>query len=201
MTMPQPRSTDRVLLDTLALLPDGFASSHDPSDFLGARFRPLAAELASIEASALSQLPEVDPRAALHLLPDYERVLGPDECGRDQLALTDADRRLLAWQRWTRGGNMCAGYFVAAGAAIGVALTIEEFPLSQCGELECGTEPVPFPQHLAFLVSLPASRSWDAECGELECGEAAGGFTPNLMECVIRAEAPLWTQPVFNYTS
>lgn len=187
--------------EALTLLPGGFVLPKEPDAYFAARFWPLALELSLIEAAMAEMLAEVDPRVAVNLLAAYERVLGPDPCGRDQLALTDADRQLLAYQRWTSGGNICPGYFVAAAAALNVTLTITEFPLAECGGSVCGDELVPFAQHCAFLVSLPTSRTWDAICGEAECGDSLGGFTPNLMECVVREGAPLFTQPVINYTS
>ena len=52
--MRQARTTDQTLADTLVLLPDGFASTHEPDDYLAARFRPWANEVAAIEASALA---------------------------------------------------------------------------------------------------------------------------------------------------
>ncbi len=194
------RSADQVLDELLTLLPTGWALPVDPDGYGAALYRPMAEEFARIEASAEALLPEVDPRLAANLLPDYERVLGPDPCGRDLLALSEGDRRAIAYQRWTRAGNVCAGYFVAAGAALGVTLTIEEFPLPVCGEAVCGDTLLPWGEHLNFLVTLPATRSWDAICGEAVCGETLGGFTPNLIECVIRSEAPIWACPVFSYS-
>ena len=171
--------------------PDGYDAAHDTATAL---------EIQRIEAAMELLLAETDPRDAGDLLPDYERVLGPDPCGRDQLDLDTGAQRTLAWQRWTAAPSVCAGYFVAAGAAIGVPLTIQEFPLDRCGAFVCGAgAPVPSPAHLQFVVSLPAARSWDAICGATVCGETMGGFTPNLMECVIRNEAPLHTVPVFSY--
>jgi uncharacterized protein YmfQ (DUF2313 family) len=193
------RTADQVRDELFAILTTGWAIPAQPDTFGGARYRPMAEEWATIEASAETMLPEIDPAYAVNLLSDYERVLGPDPCGRDLLALSDADRRALASQRWTSVGNLCAGYFVAAGAALGVALTITEFPLEECGVGACGDELVAWPSHCEFLVTLPLTRSWDAICGEAVCGETMGGFTPNLMECVIRDEAPIFTRPVFSY--
>jgi len=194
------RTPDQAQGEMLALLPDGWAASADPDTFWGALFRPMAVEWSAIEQSMESYRREIDPRTASNLLPDFERVLGPDPCGRDQLALTDTDRRLLAFQRWTAGGrNICPGYFIDAAAAIGVTMTIEEFPLLMCGQAQCGQSIVTSPNHMTFLVGLPATRTTQAICGQAVCGELLGSFTPNLMECVVRTEAPLFTVPYFAY--
>ena len=189
------------IMDELAMLrPGGWAMPPDPDTFTAAFDRGLAQEIARVEASAEAMLPEADPREAYHLLRDYERVLGPDPCGRDLLALTDAERRALAYQRWTAAPTVCAGYFVAAGAALGIAITVTECPLTCCGTFVCGMELVPSPKHLEFKVTLPATSAWDAICGEMTAGDPLGGFTGNLMECVISRETPLHARAHFEYT-
>ena len=194
------RSPADVLSEILTDLPQGWALDHREDGFVAAWMQPLASEISLVEASIEELLNEVDPRAATYLLPDYQRVLGPDPCGRDQLALSFPDQAALVYQRWTGGGEMCAGYFIAQGAAIGVTVTITEYQQALCGRMQCGQELVPEAQNFAFSVGLPATRVWYPICGQLQCGETLGGFTPNLMSCVIAAEAPLHTLPVFNYS-
>lgn len=200
MTLRQPRSIDQVLSDTLAELPDGWASTHSPDDYLGARFRPLAAEFALTEASLLSMPPQIDPREAPDLLPDWERMLGPDPC---QVAAGVTDSETLgniAYARLTNAGTICAGYFERFALAIGETITITEFPASVCGMSVCGDELNPPPGHLKFLVSLHATDVVDAICGVTQCGESLGSFTPSVMECVIDNGAPLFTTPYFSYS-
>lgn len=196
------RTADQVADALRQERPGGWAMPSDPDSFNAAHDRATAEEVARIEASAEAMLPEVDPREALNLLRDYERVLGPDPCGRDLLVLTDEQRRGLVYQRWTGAPTVCAGYFVAAGAALGITITVTEFPLTACGAAVCdpGAEMVPSPRHTEFLVTLPATNAWDAICGEAACGDALGGFTGNLMECVISRETPLYARAHFNYT-
>ncbi len=193
------RTADQVAEGLRALRPLGFASAADPDTYVAAHDRATAEEWARLETSAEALLAEIDLRQAVYLLPDYERVLGPDPCGRDQLALTDADRRTLAYQRWTRAATVCAGYFEGMAAELGIALTVQEFPLSYCDTSVCGDELVPWPRHCDFLVTLPATRTWDAICGDAVAADPLGGFTGNLMECVIRAESPLHAAPYFSY--
>lgn len=196
------RTADQVADALRQERPGGWAMPADPDSFTAAHDRATAEEVARIEASAEAMLPEIDPRLAFNLLRDYERALGPDPCGRDLLALTDEQRRGLVYQRWTGAPTVCAGYFVAAAAALGITITVTEFPLTACGATVCdpGLALTPSPKHTEFKITLPATNAWDAICGEATCGDALGGFTGNLMECVISRETPLYARAHFNYT-
>ena len=201
MSVRTPRPVDVVLDEMLALAPDGWASSHDPDDFLGARFRPPANEFATIEQSVLSMLPEIDPRAAPHLLTDWERMLGPDPC-LAAAGITDTlTRANLAYARLTNAGTICAGYFERLAASLGETITIEEYPCSMAGLAECGQPLTPSPHHMTFRVNLTATHVVTAICGVTQAGEALGSFTPSVMECVIRNGAPLFATPYFHYTT
>ena len=193
------RSADQIAGEIRLLRPPGFASPREATDYMAALDRATANEFAAIEASAVAMLPEADPGQAVNLLSDYERALGADPYGRDVTALPVAQRQQAVAQRWIETPAMCAGYFVRLGASLGVTLTIDEFPLSECGAFECGTEPVPWGTHLQFVVHLPATIEWFGECGVLECGESGSGSEPNFMEAIVRREAPLQTLPVFYY--
>lgn len=201
MTIPQPRSTDQVMEQILAELPDGFASTHSPDDYLGARFRPVADAIATIEASSLAMLQEIDPRQAPHLLPDWTRMLGPDPC-QVAAGITDtATLGRLAYQKLTGAGTICAGYFVRLAAEIGETITITEYPPAALGQMQCGASMlVQPPEHCAFTVNLAATEITHWVCGATQCGESLGAFRPSVMECVIRAQAPAWATPYFRYT-
>ena len=201
MSVRQPRPVAVVLTEMLAIAPDGFASSHDPDDFLGARFRPIANEFATIEASALSMLPEIDPRSAPHLLPDWQRMLGPDPCMANAGTLDVTTQGNIAYAKLTNAGTICAGYFERQALTIGETIAIQEYPQSMCGWSICGGGSlVPSPLHCTFLVTLGATHVVTAICGSTDCGESLGSFTPSVMECVVRNGAPLFTTPYFHYS-
>ncbi len=194
------RSKTQIAEGLRRLRPPGFASPAGPDDYVAALDAATAAEFALIEASAEAMLPEANPTNALNLLPDYERVLGPDPYGRDLSAMTTAQRQAIAGARWTETPTMCAGYFVRLGAGLGVTLTIDEFPLSECGGFQCGGEIVPAPVHLQFVVHLPATIEWFGQSGVAESGEPISGSQANFMAAIIQREAPLHTTPVFYYS-
>src|ERR1700754_5238937 len=108
--VPQPRTVDTVLAGLLAISPIGWAWKRTKTSMWANFLGPLAAEISRFEGMAFEQLTEVDPRAANYLLPDYERVLGPDPCG--ETAVTLADRRALAYRRWTARGGQSPGDFI-----------------------------------------------------------------------------------------
>jgi uncharacterized protein YmfQ (DUF2313 family) len=221
MTIPQPRTPARALQETLEILPTGAASTRSPNDYLGARFAPLANELSLVETSALSMLPQIDPRAAPQLLPDWQRMLGPDTC-QVRAGITDETVLAnLAYQQLTDIGGPFAGRFIALAEQMGIDLTIAEFELTECGVAVAGTPLIPFPENEFFEVSQPLTYSGDAIAGigvagvELGgfprppgdvvvgmqvAGQALGGVWEGGIGCVIRSQAPLHLVPVFTYT-
>jgi uncharacterized protein YmfQ (DUF2313 family) len=195
------RTPAQVQRELLGVMPDGFAwPEGDVDTYTAAGKIGLANELALVEASMEAMLPQVDPRSAPDLLADYQRVLGPDPCKRDQLSLSFSDQAALAFQRWTGAGGSYAGWFEQAAAAIGETVTITEYAPSQCGGSVCGDMLVPVPQNCTYLVGLKTTRVTQAVCGAAQCGELIGAFTPSLMECVFKTFGPLDKWPFFSYS-
>jgi uncharacterized protein YmfQ (DUF2313 family) len=202
MTIPFPRPADQVREELIALLPDGAATPHDFDNYWSARLSAPAAEIALIEESAFSMLPQIDPRQAPDLLPDWEQMLGPDPCQVSDQVTDTVTRGQIAYQRLTNRGTICAGYFERYALSIGETITIEEFPAYMLGLAVCGGSMlVQPPEHCSFQVSLPARDVVYFICGASQCGDALGSFQPSVMECVIRNGAPLYATPYFNYTS
>jgi len=195
-----PRGADDVLAELLALLPLGWAWPRDADSALARVLRGAAEEIARIEAAAAALLAQVDPRAADELLPDYERVLGPDPCGRDMLLTGLDERRRAAHQRWTEGGLQTPAYFEAIAAQLGVPdARVEETVPFVCGVAEAGMELTPPSEIFVWQVHLPATRVIEFEAGGAEAGAPLGELVPSLVECVIRRLAPAHTSPVFSY--
>ncbi len=213
------RSPAQVLDEILALTPSGGALPAT-ADSIWAQFNgPMASAWSDIETSGEAMLPEVDPRTAPDLLPDFERVLGPDPYGRDAPSqnLTLAGRAALTYQRWTETGNATPADYIALAAADGQTATVTEFWPVMCGEGECGADLVAdvtsmcgwsdtgdvigaTPIAFWWLTTLPALNVAYAECGQAACSDLLGSYAPNLMGAVIAGEAPAHTRPVFTYT-
>jgi uncharacterized protein YmfQ (DUF2313 family) len=194
-------SRDRATVqgELLAIDPPGWVLPNDPASDWGKLLSALAAGVAEVEASAEALTFEVDPRAANLLLEDFERVLGPDPCGRYDLVTTLAERRLIAFQRWTARGGQSEAYFIALCAALGVTATIDTDIVTQAG-FECGDEIVVSPEQYVWRINLPPIQEFDFETGEGVAGDFLGWLVPSLAECVIRRYAPAHTIPVIAYS-
>jgi uncharacterized protein YmfQ (DUF2313 family) len=196
-----PAQVQAELLDIAPPSPGDWIFPRDPNSVWAQFLLPLATELALVETSAEAMLQEIDPRDAANLLPDYQRVLGPDACGRDLAAQDPTSQQPLAYQRWTARGGQSIGYFEQLAAAMGVSMTIQEQQGWICGVSDCDDVIAPETDAFVWVVTLPTDVVIDWECGVSDCDDPLGTFRPSLMECVIRLHAPAHTQPVFSYTT
>lgn len=206
------RSQGQVLTGLLTLSPPGWALPADPASQWAGFLLPWAAECALVETSAAALLPEIDPRSCVYLLPDWQRLLGPDPYGRDaaSLHLTVEAEVQLTWQRLTAGGNMAPSDYIALAVQSGVTATIREYWQTQCGQAQCGQQICQDiliggnwnPQQFKWLVTLPADLLLLAECGLAQCGDVSGAADPvaGIVSAAILGEAPSHTLPVFLYT-
>lgn len=192
------RSATEIHREALSLLPPGMMWSRSPDTLLAAVLEPLAGLLADLEASAEAMMDEVDPRTAVLCLEDFERVLGPDPCGRDLATLTVAQRQQLAHQRWTARGGQSPAYFIALAAARGVAIEIEEVRLSRAGVLRAGERLVGHPEQFIWRVSLPVGIWSDFRVGR-RAGERLYDYDPSDVECDIMRARPAHTVVIFSY--
>lgn len=159
----------------------------------------IASSLATAEREAAELMDEIDPRMAVRLLPDFERVLGPDPCGRDLGELSLSQRQRLAHQRWTARGGQSIPYFVALAARAGVAIEIEEFWPSVAGHLRAGQRLVPQGEQFSWRVKLKLIDRWHFRARRNRAGDRLGGFTLSDIECEIRRLKPAHTQVYFSY--
>jgi uncharacterized protein YmfQ (DUF2313 family) len=206
------RTQDQVLGEFFTILPSGWALPTDAASVTASFFGPDAAEWSLVESTAESLQEEIDPRTAEYLLPDWERMLGPDPYGRDSasLNLTTAQQAQLAWVRYTAGaGNMNPADYIALAASMGVTITIREYWQTQCGQAECGQQlcnsilisGIWQAQWFKWLVTLPTTLITTPQCGSAVCDEPLGIADPIAQICAtaIIGEAPSHTLPVFTY--
>lgn len=199
--MIQARTTSQALVDTLALLPDGFASTHSPDDYLGARFRPLANEVAQLESSGIALLPEaIDPRSATVLLVDWEAEMASAALLGDPASYSTGTRAAIVFAILANGAPVCAGDFIRLAALIGETITITEMPASMCGTMHCGDTLNPPPGHYNIIVTLPTATVATPHCGTAHCGDYLGAFELSPFEPILRQGVPLGVVPTFSYT-
>lgn len=193
------RTADQALDEMLALLPPGWAWPRGSDSLMAAVLRPMATGIAELEAMAEAGLIEVDPNTASAAIPDFERLLGADPCGRDFAALPLTERRRVAQLRYTARGGASRAYFEALAAAQGVPITIAETIVSQSGETQAGDELIGDGEQFFWRVTLPLGAWREAEAGDAACGDLVYDFAVSDLECEIRRRAPAHTEPVFYY--
>lgn len=193
------RTADIIHREALSHLPPGWIWPRDPRSVIGALLRPLAERLADVEANAQAMMEEVDPRTAVLCLDDFERVLGPDLCGRDTSTMTVAARQQLAHQRWTARGGQSIAYFVGLAAKRGVAIEIEECHPSQVGVFRADDELVNSPEQFLWVVKLPLGDWAVFRAGENVAGDRLFDFALSDIECEIRRAKPAHTEVTFLY--
>lgn len=193
------RTLSTILSSLIGRLHPGFALSAR-GGVLDARLEAIAAPIADVEAEAEALMDETDPRRAVALLPDFERVLGPDPCGRDLDPLSLAERQQIAHQRWTATGGQSIPYLTSVAAKRGVAIEIEEYWPSVAGVLEAGEELIGEGEQFVWLVKLSPTEEILFEAGRGEAGEPLGRLILSGIECELRRIAHAHTTPVFSYT-
>ncbi|MGO4558335.1 YmfQ family protein [Mesorhizobium sp. 2RAF21] len=166
---------------------------------LDALLEALAQPFADAEDEAEELMREIDPRTAVRLLPDFERVLGPDPCGRDLGNRTLAQRQRQAHQRWTARGGQSIPYFTTFAAMLGVTIQINEFWPSKAGYMRAGMRLVPNGEQFTWRVRLTLTGQWWFRAGQNQAGDRLGGFTLSDIECELRRLKPAHTQIVFSY--
>lgn len=193
------RSVSAVLVSLIRKLPTGFALGQR-GQVLDALLAGIATLLQEAEASAERMMEEIDPRTASALLPDFERVLGPDPCGRDQGNLTIEQRRKLAHQRWTANGGQSIPYMIATARKLGVEVTIDEFWPSRAGVLRAGQRLRPEGCQFVWRVNVPGLVTVITfRAGASVAGHRLGSFELSSIECELRRIKPAHTKIVFSY--
>lgn len=195
------RSEDQVLDELLSLLPPGWLWRRDRDSVIAALLTPLAGGIADVEQMAEDMLREIDPRLAGVCLTDFERVLGPDPCGRDTSTMSLADRRMLAHQRWTARGGASRAYFIGLAAKRGVAITISENRVTYAGEMVAGDEIIEPPEQFIWIVHLALTEETLFEADEGQAGDRLYDLIISDIDCDIRRLKPAHTEVVFRYGS
>jgi uncharacterized protein YmfQ (DUF2313 family) len=197
------RPTHQVQDGIVANAPRGWVWPHvaqnAPVSLFETLFQPLAQGVAELEATAEAMMEEIDPRTATLLLPDFERVLGPDPCGRDTSTMSLEQRRRLAHQRWTARGGASIPYFVALAAKRGVAITIIENRVSMADVAVAGDELIESPQQFCWTVELALLGETVAKADDAQCGDLLLDIILSDVECDIRRAKPAHTEVAFRY--
>lgn len=193
------RLVERIRDDIVSLLPSGWALGFR-GGYLDALIEAVAGIVRNAELDTDQITVEMDPRSAYMMLEDFERVLGPDPCGRDLPGLTVSERRRMAHQRWTSTGGASAAYFISIAAKLGVTITIEEFWPSRAGRMRAGQALRPDGCQFVWRVSIPGVVSVRKfRAGSSAAIHRLGAFKVSDIECELRRLKPAHTVLVFKY--
>lgn len=193
------RSVATILQSLVQRLPNGWGLGRR-GGVIDAILEANASAIAQVEADAEALMLETDPRTADKLLPDFERCLGPDPCGRDLDARTVEQRQRLAHQRWTATGGQSIPYMIRIAANLGVDVTIEEFWPSRAGVLHAGHRLRPEGCQFVWRVNIPGLISVVRfRAGVSRAGHLLGTFELSSIECELRRIKPAHTHVVFAY--
>lgn len=184
-----------------ALLPPGLAWPRARGSTLTSLLEALAAEFARADARAWKLIDESDPRSALELLTDWERVGGlPDACSAE-LATTIQERRAAVVAQLTAIGGASPAYFTALAAAMGYAIAIDEYRpfvtgLGRCGDRLNGGHAV---RH-QWRVRVSGPRYTPFRTGASQCGDLLGKIVrAEDLECKLKRLKPAHTRLIFAY--
>lgn len=186
------------------LLPPGKAWEATPGGPFAGLLRALGEEMARLDARGLAVVDEADPRAALELLPDWERVAAlPDTC--TGVPDTASERQAALHQKLTRPGAQNAAAYIELAARAGYAIEIvEHLPLRtgfRAG-MRCNGQDWAF----TWTAKVKPFEGYIAEDSFLavfrvgsRAGELLRGWGALNVECLIRRAAPAHTIVLFAY--
>lgn len=192
-------TADDYLLQLQSLLPAGPAWPREESP-LKRLLTGLAQELGRVSGRAQNLLEEADPRTTAELFADWERVAGlPDECaiafGGEQ---TIAQRRAALLSKLTTLGGQSAAYYVSLAAALGYAITVEDFTEHT---VEDDVEHPLYAEAWRFAWQVNGVLD---EVTEITVNDTVNdplaSWGTALLECVIKRLAPAHTTVLFSYS-
>jgi uncharacterized protein YmfQ (DUF2313 family) len=180
-----------------ALLPTGAVWPRHPGTTQETVLRGLAAGAARLRARARALLVDGFPATALELLPEWEASLGlPDPCAGEAPTLQGRRRQVVA--RLTSRGGQSIPYFLGRAAALGYAVTIEEFTPFRLGR-RLGTRLGGEDWAHAWAVRAPLTTVTPFRLGASFLGERFRSWGNAVLECELRAVGPRHSVLLFIY--
>lgn len=182
----------------MALSPRGAALPTDLDSVWCLLLLAVATELARVDNRSGDVLDELDPRATLELLTDWERVCGlPGACS--QAGETIQERREAATLVITAQGGQSGAYYEEVAAALGVAATVEEFYPFRAS-LSVAGDPLTNDEWThAWRMRAPETTVSYFEAGGAAAGDPLAKWGNEAFECHLGRLAPAHTIITFAY--
>lgn len=197
----------------LQLLPPGPAFPRDEATTFNLLLRAIAEEFGRFDARVERLPEEADPRTALELLPDWERLAGlPDTC-TGAIATTVPERRAAIVSKITARGGQSIAYLTSLAASLGYAIIISEYRPLRSG-FSAGARCRSTDWAFAFKVEVLAAADVPAgvlsdpsgavsnsrfRAGRSRAGERLRTFGSSALECTINRTKPAHTVALYAY--
>lgn len=186
-----------------ALLPRGAVWPREPEAVQTRFWAAMATRLADWHARArgLSEA-ESDPASATEALPDWERAFGlPDACTPANVDMIARRSALLA--KIAAKGGQSRAYFIEVAAALGFAVTIEEFRPFRVGVGAVGDNLYSSDWLFTWRVHAPAISDTVTSftVGISAVGDPLRAWGTTTLECVFARLKPARTNVLFSYGS
>lgn len=190
-------TADEYTKQLVALLPVGAAWPRDADSTLVRFLSAWAEEFARADGRLCDLLEEADPRTAVELIADWERVYALPECGRFSENLDQ--RRKVLHAKVTAKGGQSPDYFIQLAARLGYQITVEEYRPFTAGSV-AGDLLTNGWEH-AWLVRVDSAAGSVSEfrAGSGRAGERLRVFATEPLECAIKQYAPAGTVVRFVY--
>lgn len=182
----------------LSLLPTGTVWPRRDGSTVARSCAGIAALAGRLQARAGALLIDAFPATAYELLPDWETTLGlPDSCAGP--APTLQQRRAQVTARLTAQGGQSMPYLVAQAAALGYAITVDEFAPARAGQIRAGDPIRGEAWAHALVVRAPATTVTYFRAGQSAAGEPLATWGNGALECSLRRLIPAHTVILFAY--
>jgi len=179
------------------LLPPGRAWPREPDTWLGRLLGGLAAEFARVDRRGFDLLEEADPRNALELLPEWERLAGlPDPCR--PIAESVRERRSAVAAKVAGQGGQTPAFFVELAHSAGYEVEIHEFSPFVAGSA-AGDEVQGEEWRHTFLVEVFSSTPDQLFAAGAYAGDRLRTFGAIDLECLIGRARPAHSTVIFSY--
>lgn len=183
------------------LAPPGLAWPRKSDSLLSKVFAAWAAEMERSDERARQVVEESEPRTALEMISDWERVCGlPDTCSSG-VATTIQERRLAVTQKLTAIGGASKSYFIDLAERLGYTIEIDEFRPFVCGLGRCGDQlNGGHSVRYSWRVRVIGPRYVAFRTGVSQCGDLLGKVVrAQDLECKLRRLKPAHTNLIFSY--
>lgn len=197
------------------LLPQGRLWKPSEQPTFKALLDSFAVELCRVDERVKDLLREADPRQALELLEDWERIVGfPDECSEE--AETLQERRDNVLRALTNVGGLSKTFYEFVGSQLGFTITVENRINFIVGRGTVGQPLTNYFNHAFvvgdtvgnqlqligwryyFNVEMPATAAEVFEVGDT-VGNPLVEFSNPLIECTMRKLKPAHAGVTFTF--